>query len=135
VPPRSDVTVSQDAMRLLMAYEWPGNVRQLENVLERALALSPGRSQIEVSALPPDIQHSETSAPPWVGVLPDEGVDLARVVTDTERALIARALDRTGGNRHQAARLLGIKRTTLVQKIKRLDLTTTPETDAVQERP
>ncbi|MBP1607158.1 MAG: zraR 27 [Acidobacteria bacterium] len=130
VPPRTDVTVSQDAMRLLMAHFWPGNIRQLENVMERALALSPGRSQIEVSALPPDIQQSAAAAPPWLGVFPDEGVDLNDVVAETERALITRALDRAAGKRHQAARLLGIKRTTLVQKLKRLGLATPSDTDA-----
>ncbi len=52
MPVRTDVTFSQEAMRRLMAYDWPGNIRQLENTVERALALSPGRSQIDVSVLP-----------------------------------------------------------------------------------
>ena len=55
-PPRGVVTVSQEAMRQLMAYTWPGNVRQLENAVERAFALSAGRPQIEVGDLPPEIQ-------------------------------------------------------------------------------
>ena len=47
VPPRGRVTLSQDAQQALMAFDWPGNVRQLENVIERTLALSPGRTQID----------------------------------------------------------------------------------------
>ena len=58
VPSRPTLTVSQQAMRRLMAYAWPGNVRQLENALERAVALSGGRDQIEVADLPPDIQET-----------------------------------------------------------------------------
>src|SRR6478672_9366865 len=60
VPPRH-VTVSQDALRRLMAYSWPGNVRQLENVVERALAFSHGRTQIDVADLGADIRHTPTT--------------------------------------------------------------------------
>jgi len=119
-PPRPQVTVSQEVMRRLMAFNWPGNVRQLENVVERMLALSPGRSQIEVPDLPADIQ---TAAPPGPAAVwfPDEGVDLDGYVRGVERAVIRRALDRTKGNKRQAADLLRIKRTTLVERLKRLD--------------
>ena len=51
------MTVSQAAMRPLMTYAWPGNVRQLENAMERAVALSGSRTQIEIGDLPPDIQQ------------------------------------------------------------------------------
>src|SRR3982751_733564 len=54
---RGTVTVSQDALRRLMAYQWPGNVRQLENIVERALAFNHGGSQLDVQDLPPDIQN------------------------------------------------------------------------------
>src|SRR5439155_20103055 len=50
---RGSLTVSQEAMRQLMAYQWPGNVRQLENAIERGSAFSAGRSQIDVTDLPP----------------------------------------------------------------------------------
>src|SRR5512144_1407725 len=63
-PPRQPPAVSQDAMRLLMAYAWPGNVRQLENVVERAIALTPGRPQIDVRDLPPEIQNVENAVDP-----------------------------------------------------------------------
>jgi two-component system response regulator AtoC len=115
------LTVSQEAMRCLMSYSWPGNVRQLENAIERAVALSGGRSQIEMSDLTPEIQQaSQTSAVPDLN-MPDEGIDFERYVDGIERELIRRALEKTGGNKGQASRLLNLKRTTLVEKLKRLE--------------
>jgi DNA-binding NtrC family response regulator len=118
---REPVVVSQDVMRRLMAYEWPGNVRQLENVIERALALGGGgRRRIDVDDLPPDMR--DEAAPLTVAPrLAESGVDLPALVLDFERQLIDQALARTEGNRGAAARLLGLKRTTLVEKLRRLD--------------
>ena len=121
-PARPDVVFSQEAMRRMMAFHWPGNVRQLENIVERALALTPGRAQIEVGDLPQEIQATRPSAGGLDVVLPDEEVDLPRYVQNIERTLIRRSLERTGGNKLRAARLLGIKRTTLIEKAKRLEL-------------
>jgi DNA-binding NtrC family response regulator len=113
------VTVSQDAMRRLMAYNWPGNVRQLENAIERALAMIGSRTQIEVGDLPPDLQITgETSNKPSLD-LPADGIDLPALVGQIEKDMIARALARTDHNKGAAARLLGLKRTTLVEKLKR----------------
>jgi DNA-binding NtrC family response regulator len=107
-------------MRGLMAYSWPGNVRQLENAIERATAFAGGRGQIDIADLPPEIASArEPSDRPEV-VLPDAGLDLDALIADIERDLIERSLERTGGNKGQAARLLRLKRTTLVEKIKRL---------------
>jgi two-component system response regulator AtoC len=125
-PPRTDVTLSQDAMRRLMAYEWPGNIRQLENTIERALALGRGRPQIDVAALPEEIQSSGQAAAEEVLRLPDHGLDLEAYVTRVERELIHQSLERTRGNKRQAAALLGLKRTTLVEKLKRLDRQSRP---------
>jgi len=116
---REPVVVSQDAMRRLMANDWPGNVRQLENVVERALALGGGRRHIEVDDLPPDLRGEPTPQSP-LPRLAEDGVDLPRLVEEVERHLIGQALARTAGNRGAAARLLGLKRTTLVEKLKRL---------------
>jgi DNA-binding NtrC family response regulator len=120
-PPRPPMTVSQQAMRQLMAYGWPGNVRQLENALERAVALGAGRTQIELSDLPPDVQ--ELGEAPAAGslVLPEGGMDFVQFVGSVERDLIRQSLERTGGNKGRAAQLLNLKRTTLVEKLKRLD--------------
>src|SRR5687767_2589679 len=118
---RGPATVSQDAMRKLMAYAWPGNVRQLENAVERALAFSQGRGQIDVQDFSPDIQNQPASAEPIEPWLPDEGLDLERYMSGVELALIRRSLERTRGNKRQAAQLLNLKRTTLIEKLKRLE--------------
>ena len=113
-------TVSQEAMRRLMSHPWPGNVRQLENAIERALAMLGGRTQIEVADLPPDLQLAEPDAVTPAMDLPENGIDLPAVIAQIEKGLIDRALARTAQNRGAAARLLGLKRTTLVEKLKRM---------------
>jgi two-component system, NtrC family, response regulator AtoC len=115
------VTVSQAAMRRLMAFRWPGNVRQLENVIERAVAFTGGRSQVDESDLPVEIQEAEEPALSATLSLPDEGLDLDAFIANVERELIQRSLERTNGNKGRAAKLLNVKRTTLVEKIKRLE--------------
>jgi transcriptional regulator with PAS, ATPase and Fis domain len=117
--PRPPVTVSQDAMRRLMAYSWPGNVRQLENAIERAVAISAGRTQIDAADLPVEVQQAQEPAMPSSLDLPEEGIDLTAFVIHIEREFIRRSLERTGGNKGQAAKLLNLKRTTLVEKMKR----------------
>jgi len=118
-PPRAAITVAQDAIRRLMAYSWPGNVRQLENAIERAVAISAGRPQIDAADLPVEIQQAEPALPSTVS-LPEDGLDLDVFIAHVERELIARSLERTGGNKGRAAKLLNLKRTTLVEKLKRL---------------
>jgi DNA-binding NtrC family response regulator len=103
-----------------MAYPWPGNVRQLENAVERAVALSAGRQQIDLSDLPNEVHVMPSSTQAPFVDLPEEGLDLPAYLSAIERDLIQRSLDRTGGNRNRAAELLHIKRTTLVEKLKRL---------------
>jgi DNA-binding NtrC family response regulator len=118
--PGTAMQVSQGAMRALMAYQWPGNVRQLENAIERAVALSAGRREIATADLPAEVQTiPETTETPFVD-FPDSGLDLPAYLAQIERDLIQRSLERTGGNRNKAAELLRIKRTTLVEKLKRL---------------
>jgi DNA-binding NtrC family response regulator len=119
--PGTAMQISQGANRALMAYSWPGNVRQLENAIERAVTLSSGRTEIDVADLPPEIQdiRQQAVSTPFVD-FPEEGLDLPAYLSSIERDLIQRSLERTGGNRNKAAELLRIKRTTLVEKLKRL---------------
>jgi two-component system, NtrC family, response regulator AtoC len=118
----TSLTVSQEAMRRLMSFSWPGNVRQLENAVERAIALSAGRTQIDVGDLPTEVQKAQETALTTAVTLPEDGLDLDAFIADIERDLIQRSLERTGGNKGKAARLLNLKRTTLVEKLKRLSL-------------
>jgi DNA-binding NtrC family response regulator len=117
--PGTPMQLSQGAMRALMAYSWPGNVRQLENAMERATALSSGRTEIDVADLPPEIAATPTPLSAPFVEFPDEGLDLPAYLSSIERDLIRRSLERTRGNRNRAAELLKIKRTTLVEKLKR----------------
>jgi DNA-binding NtrC family response regulator len=118
---RGPLTVSQEAMRRLMAYRWPGNVRQLENTLERALAFSQGRPHIDVADLPPELQDDGVRIATAEAWLPEDGIDFERYIEGIELSLIRRSLERTRGNKRQAARLLNLKRTTLIEKLKRLE--------------
>jgi two-component system response regulator PilR (NtrC family) len=117
---RAGMTVSQEAMRRLMAYRWPGNVRQLENTVERALAFTQGRSVIDVQDLAPEIQNHSGVVEGTEAWLPEDGIDFERYIEGIELSLIKRSLERTQGNKRQAARLLNLKRTTLIEKLKRL---------------
>jgi DNA-binding NtrC family response regulator len=117
---RPPLTVSQDAMRRLMSYHWPGNVRQLENAIERAVAFGGTRGQIDVGDLPEELVDPDASPLPTAIFLPESGLDLPALVSSIERELIGRSLERARGNKGQAARLLNLKRTTFVEKLKRL---------------
>jgi transcriptional regulator with GAF, ATPase, and Fis domain len=93
------MTVSQQAMRRLMAFSWPGNVRQLENALERAVALSGGRAQIEAADLPPEILQAGDESRTGEFVLPEDGIDFQVYLERIERDLIGQALTQSGKQR------------------------------------
>jgi DNA-binding NtrC family response regulator len=118
--PAPAMSISQDALRHLMSHNWPGNVRELENALERAVAFTGWRRQIEVRDMPPSIQAAGASIAPLDVAIPEEGFDLPGFIDKLERDVIGRALDKTGGNKGAAAKLLNLKRTTLVEKLKRM---------------
>jgi len=96
-----------EAIRALEAYAWPGNIRELENVMERAVALA-STSAIGLGDLPPDVSGLSGNAAPLLAQLPVEGCALDSVLGELERRLLVQALERTGGGRTAAATLLGI---------------------------
>ena len=121
-PARTNIRISQEAMRRIMAFDWPGNIRQLENTIERILVLTPGQSQIDISDLPLELQETNRVTTSSSVSLPESGIDLQNYLRNLERSLICLALERTGGNQNKAAELLNIKRTTFIEKTKRLNL-------------
>jgi len=121
-PARANIRISQEAMRRIMAFDWPGNIRQLENTIERVLVLTPGQSQIDISDLPLELQETNRVTTSSSVSLPESGIDLQNYLRNLERSLICLALERTGGNQNKAAELLNIKRTTFIEKTKRLSL-------------
>jgi two-component system response regulator AtoC len=115
--------IAQDTMRMLMNYNWPGNVRQFENAIEHAVALSLTANEISPAALPAEVRAgSEELAPSSVMTIPEEGINFTSVVSQLERSLIMKCLEKTGGNKRQAARLLQLSRTTFIDKLQRLNV-------------
>jgi DNA-binding NtrC family response regulator len=98
--------VSSEALSLLEAYHWPGNIRELENVVERAIVLGSGE-MLGAEALPPALlAPAQTSEAPLE--LPPTGLDLDETLDRIERRYIELALERTSGVQTRAAELLGI---------------------------
>jgi len=125
--------VSREALARLTAYSWPGNVRQLENTVERAIVLSGERTMLYPSDFPLD-GHSprpamEPSSANFVHV-PDDGLDFEQTVGQIARGILEQALRKTNGNKKMAADLLGLKRTTLAAKLRSLE-TSDPELAAM----
>lgn len=120
-------TISEDARRILTSYKFPGNVRQLQNAVERAAVFSGAGAEICLEHLPEEIK-SQADAAVYASNgfvpngIPDDGIDFSAVVSQVERDLLLQTLDKTNGNKMQAAKLLNMKRTTLVEKIKRLQI-------------
>ncbi|MCF8024677.1 MAG: sigma-54 dependent transcriptional regulator [Desulfobacteraceae bacterium] len=107
------------AMDSLLKYAWPGNVRELENMVERAVILSPGE-YITEKDLPLNISNPETQTPQKSGPLGISSNDAAESSLDKiERSAIVSALDRADGNKSEAARMLGITRRTLYNKLEK----------------
>jgi DNA-binding NtrC family response regulator len=112
--------LAPEAEALLVAYAWPGNVRELENVIERLVVLC-GDREIGPDDLPAALRRASARAP-GAQELPAAGLCFRDVVEDFETDLILRALEQTHWNKNRAARLLGLNRTTLIEKIKKKGL-------------
>ncbi len=104
---RDVVGFTPDALRALGRYAFPGNVRELENVIERAVALSGSRT-LGLGDLSPEVSGLASAPTPRLAELPVEGCDLEEVLAELERRLLVGALERAGGVRKRAAGLLGI---------------------------
>jgi DNA-binding NtrC family response regulator len=112
--------VTTDALQALMDYDWPGNVRELENVIERGVVLTTA-GEITRELIPDHVRSSPSFHVPHVSV-PPEGINLRDVIASFERRLIESTLETTGGVQKEAARLLGLKPTTLNEMIKRYNI-------------
>jgi DNA-binding NtrC family response regulator len=118
--------IAPDALDRLCRFDWPGNIRQLENAVETAMVLSGEREVLyasdfrlpNASARRPVMHASST---PFIAV-PDHGLDFERTVGQIELSLLAQALQKTNGNKKQAAEMLRLKRTTLAAKLKSLEM-------------
>lgn len=115
-------SVSDEAMKALLDYHWPGNVRELENLLERIVILNPTVKELTLEHFPDKIKKPSQIQPEFKLQITDEGIDLNKILNDIENDLILQALEKTGWEKASAARLLGINRTTLVEKIKKKNL-------------
>ena len=120
-----DLSFAPDAMEALERYGWPGNVRELQNLVER-LAVLKGSGEIGLSDLPAPIRAAAANPPASAApasdgstALPPEGIDLYAALAELEDRLINEALERSGGNKNQAAKILKLNRTTLVEKLKK----------------
>ena len=114
--------IDSAARRRLDLFSWPGNVRELRNAVEFATVLSGDREVLELEDFPALVREAEEISAPGFGTfaLPDEGINLNDLISQLERHLIHQSLERTGGNKGKAARLLSLKRTTLVEKLRRM---------------
>lgn len=126
-------TPSAEALDAFTSYTWPGNVRELEHVIER-IVITKATGIIDASDLPTKIYQATQAA--WSGTganadidfprmfLPEKGLDLKEVVTAFENHLVDQALARTSGNKNRASQLLGLNRTTLVEKLRKRGMIT-----------
>ena len=106
--PESPGELTSEALERLLSHSWPGNIREMRNVLERALIVSHGAERLGVEHLPPEVGRRPAPAPE----------QQPATLADVERRHIERTLRRHGGNRTRAAEELGISRATLINKIK-----------------
>jgi len=115
-PMKKPVTgLTEGALALLMDYDWPGNVRELENVIERSVTLTRGE-KITPEDLPPIVRGSAGDRQ-----MIEEAAEKTRTLSEMERQYILRILEKTGGNKYQAAQLLGIDRKTLYRKLDEIE--------------
>jgi transcriptional regulator with PAS, ATPase and Fis domain len=126
-------TPTAEALDAFTSYTWPGNVRELEHVIERIVIMK-GQGTIEASDLPTKVYQASQNAMTGTGAnadldfprmfLSEKGVDLKNIVAAFENHLVDQALARTNGNKNRASMLLGLNRTTLVEKLRKRGMIT-----------
>lgn len=117
--------IAPEAMERLMQYHWPGNIRELENIIERMVILT-NHEMIQLDDLPEKFQSITPHEASRSVEIPEGGISLDTAVSDYERRLILEALNKTGWVKNKAAQLLNLNRTTLIEKIKRQNLQRPP---------
>jgi DNA-binding NtrC family response regulator len=123
---RSPMSISRRALEALEQYAWPGNVRELENLVERLVALTEGDT-IHIEDLPVEVCGQGVVTGGICLEVTGQGMDMVETIAAIERTLISQALIIGGGVKARAASLLGINRTTLVEKMRRMGMTATSE--------
>ncbi len=118
---RSIQGVTKEALECLKAYRWPGNIRELQNIIERMVVLKMDGA-IDVEDLPDNILSGRLDKDSTEVKLPENGASFNSMVTNFEKQLIQQALTKSSGVKNKAAKLLNMNRTTLVEKIKKLKL-------------
>ena len=114
--------ITPQAMEYLLKYSWPGNVRELENLIEMLVVLKE-EGEIEVQDLPEKIAMATPQAAIKNGLeITDEGINYNALVDHLEKELLSRALEKAGGAKNKAAKLLNLNRTTFVEKLKRFKI-------------
>ncbi len=113
--------VTEAAMDILVGYDWPGNIRELRNLMERIVVLK-GEGTVLTDDLPSRMRHSDSRVIAPTIELSEDGICLNTAVTEFEKALILQSLEKANGVKNRAAKLLHLNRTTLVEKIKRHNL-------------
>ena len=118
---KEHLRLTAPVLRALEAYDYPGNIRELENMIERAAALA-SADEIGLEDLPDVVSGLTPSQPPVYSSLPPDGCNLDEVLARTERRLLSQAMERTGGVRKAAAELLGITFRSLRYRLAKLEL-------------
>lgn len=142
---RSSVRISSAGLQVLARYDWPGNVRELANLIERLAIMYPGET-IDVTDLPRKFREhidddtldalstDQSITGPLAlpaGRLPESGIDLKEYISELEMHMIRQALEETSGVVAHAAKLLGMRRTTLVEKMRKFGIQREEETTGI----
>ena len=114
-------SISASAMQRLIAYAWPGNIRELENLIERMVLLTTS-NEIDEADLPAELLAQSPAGATVAPEVPPTGLSMPQVLKDIETDMIHQALELSHNNKNQAAKLLGLHRTTLLEKMKKRGL-------------